>query len=64
MEQKSIGAIMKVGDLTEHYSEPRHWGIIVAIADHQYKVFWMDGELTWIPKRSMVKKKEVISENR
>ena len=47
---------MKVGDLAEHYSEPHCWGIIVAVADYQYKVYWMDGDLTWIPKLSMVKK--------
>ena len=56
MEQKSIGVSVKVGDLAEHYSEPQCWGIIVAVADYQYKVFWMDGDLTWIPRRSMVKK--------
>lgn len=48
---------MKVGDLAEHYSEPRCWGIIIAIADRQYEVFWMDGDRTWIPIRSMVKRR-------
>ena len=47
---------MKVGDLAEHYSEPRCWGIILAIHNHQYEIFWMDGDRTWIPKLSMVKK--------
>ena len=45
---------MKIGDLAQHYSEPRHWGIIIAVADYQYQVYWMDGDRTWIPKRSMV----------
>ena len=47
---------MKVGDLAEHYTEPRCWGIIVAECMNQYEIYWMDGDRTWITKRSMVKK--------
>ena len=48
---------MKIGDLAEHYSEPRCWGVIVGMDAHEYEVFWMDGDRTWISKRSMVKKR-------
>lgn len=47
---------MKVGDLVEYYHDSRHWGIILAVANHQYEVFWMDGDRTWVSKLSMVKK--------
>ena len=47
---------MKIGDLAQHYTQPCCWGIIVAIGTHQYEVFWMDGDRTWISKKSMVKK--------
>ena len=48
---------MKIGDLVEHYTEPHNWGIILAKCMHQYEIYWMDGERTWISKRSMVAKK-------
>ena len=47
---------MKIGDLVEHYSEPRCWGIIVAESMNQYEIYWMDGDRTWITKKRMVKK--------
>ena len=50
------GGIMKIGDLAEHYTEPHNWGIIIAKCMHQYQILWMDGECSWISKRSMVKK--------
>ena len=50
------GVSMKVGDLAEHYSVSRLWGIIVAVNTHEYEVFWNDGDRSWISKRSMVKK--------
>ena len=49
---------MKVGDLAEHYTEPRCWGIILAKCMHQYEIYWMDGDRTWISQRSMVAKKK------
>ena len=54
--QRTFGGNMKVGDLAEHYTEPHNWGIIVAKCMHQYQILWMDGECSWISKRSMVKK--------
>ena len=48
---------MKIGDLVEHYTEPHNWGIILAKCMHQYEIYWMDGDRTWISKRSMVAKK-------
>ncbi len=47
---------MQVGDLAEHYGEPRHWGIILDEDSDGYEIYWMDGDRTWISKRSMVKK--------
>ena len=47
---------MKVGDLAQHYTEAHNWGIIIAKCMHQYQILWMDGECSWISKRSMVKK--------
>ena len=47
---------MQVGDLAEHYTNSWCWGIIVGMDAHEYEVFWMDGDRTWISKRSMVKK--------
>jgi len=55
-ERTSFGVIMKVGDLAEHYTESHCWGIIVAECMNQYEIYWMDGDRTWITKRSMVKK--------
>ena len=50
---------MKVGDLAEFYTDSQCWGIIVGIYLHQYEVYWMDGDRSWISKRSMVKKRGV-----
>ena len=47
---------MKVGDLAEQIREPRCWGIIVAMVMNEYEIYWMDGDRSWIAKRSMVKK--------
>jgi len=47
---------MKIGDLAEHRAEPQCWGVILTVATHQYEIYWMDGDRTWITKRSMVKK--------
>jgi len=47
---------MKVGDLAQHYSVPRCWGIIVGVDALEYEVFWMDGDRSWIGKRWMAKK--------
>ena len=47
---------MQVGDLVEYYTEPQCWGIIVAVFMHQYEIYWMDGDRTWIGKKRMVKK--------
>ncbi len=47
---------MKIGDLAEHYTEPRCWGIVLRMEFRQYEIYWMDGDRTWISKRSMVKK--------
>ncbi len=55
---------MKVGDLAEFYTDSQCWGIIVGIYQHQYEVYWMDGDRSWISKRSMVKRKEVVNESR
>ena len=55
---------MKVGDLVEHYTEPHNWGIILAQNYNQYQILWMDGECSWISKRSMVEKRGVINESR
>ena len=46
---------MKIGDLAEHYTGAI-WGIIVGMDAHEYEVFWMDGDRTWITKKRMVKK--------
>ena len=49
---------MKIGDLAEHYAESQCWGIIVAVQTFEYEIYWMDGDRTWISKRSMVAKKK------
>jgi hypothetical protein len=48
---------MKVGDLAEFYSDSQCWGIILAECMNQYEILWMDGDRSWISKRSMVAKK-------
>lgn len=47
---------MEIGDLVQMHNYPRYWGIILAIADNQYEVFWMDGDRTWMAMEVMVKK--------
>ena len=47
---------MKVGDLAEHRDSPNVWGIILAECMREYQIYWMDGDCSWIPKLSMVKK--------
>ena len=47
---------MKVGDLAEHRAEPQCWGIVLRMGLHQYEIYWMDGDRTWISQRFMVKK--------
>jgi hypothetical protein len=48
---------MKIGDLAQHYSQPRFWGIIVGVDTNEFELFWMDGYRTWISKISMVKRR-------
>ena len=47
---------MRVGDLAEQRAEPQCWGIVLRMEFHQYEIYWMDGDRTWISQRFMVKK--------
>ena len=59
---------MKVGDFIEYSRNPVHWGIIVAVQGYEYEVYWMDGDRSWIRKKTSgqknIKKYLTILSNR
>ena len=46
---------MKVGDLIYFLEHPKDWGFIVKEGTHKYKVYWYDGDISWIHKRAVKK---------
>ena len=46
---------MKIGDLIYCWEHPKDWGFIVDEGTHKYKVYWYDGDISWIHKRAVKK---------
>jgi len=46
---------MRLGDLVYTISFPQDWGFIINESSHKYKVYWHDGDTSWIFKRAVKK---------